>query len=192
MNVRGYAAIFVCPSTNDRGHAPSSAYPPTNVRRHAIISACPPTNVSGHAIIFACPSTNVRRHAAIFTCPPMNVSGHTPIVACPSMNARGHTTTAAYPLRYVGGHATIRNRVLHFRIRVYYDSESQVQSRIFYPLRKIAFCRPTEYLIQSRKYSVGRHDALCWRSKYSDVRQSTLSKCGNTLTAVMMLYPTEA
>ena len=54
-----------------------------------------------------------------------------------------------------------------------------------------AFCRLTEYSIQLWKHSDGRQDALCWRSKYSDARQSTLSKRGSILTAVMMLYPSE-
>ena len=42
------------------------------------------------------------------------------------------------------------------------------------------------------KHSVGRHDAPSHSSKYSDGRQSTPSNCGNTLTAVTILYPTEA
>ena len=192
MNVRGHAATSACLSMNVRGHAATSACLSMNVRGHAATSACPSANVRGHAPISTCPSTIVRGYAPISTCPSTNVRGHTATDSCPSMNVRGHATIAAYPLRYVGGHATIRNRVLNFRIRVYLDSESQVQSRIFFLLCNITFCRPTEYLIQMRKYLVGRHDALCWRSKYSDVRQSTLSKCGNTLTAVMMLYPTEA
>ena len=92
-----------------------------------------------------------------------------------------------------------------------------VQSRIFNLLRTIALCRPLECLIQLRKYSVGRHDAQSNRSltnlgqewlfserrKHSVARHSALfssseysvsrhnanSNCGNTLSAVTMLYP---
>ena len=43
-------------------------------------------------------------------------------------------------------------------------------------LQKQALWRPSEYSIQSWKHSVGRHDALCRRSKYSVARQSTQSR----------------
>ena len=55
-----------------------------------------------------------------------------------------------------------------------------------------AFCRPSECYIQSRKHSVGRHDALCCRSKYSDGRYDALSNRGSTLSAITMLYSVEA
>ena len=62
------------------------------------------------------------------------------------------------------------------------------------------------FIIYVIEYSVGRHDALCYKSKYSDGRQNACYNRGNTLSAdtmlsltgastlspVRMLYPTEA
>lgn len=51
-----------------------------------------------------------------------------------------------------------------------------------------ASCRLSEYYFQSRKHSVGRHNALSCRSKYSVGRRDTSYKCGSTLSRVRVLY----
>ena len=131
-------------------------------------------------------------HAPIIAYHPTNVSGHATTSAYPPTNVRGHTTITAYPPRYLGEHATIWNRVSSFLISVYLDLESWFKLRFFYLLCNIAFFRPSECYIQLRKYSVGRRDALSCRSKYFDGHHNAFSKCGNTLSAVTMLYSVEA
>ena len=89
----------------------------------------------------------------------------------------------------VKGHATIGNRELCFRIRVRHCSESRLHFRILHHLCHRVLCRPSRYfmlqeqvlrrptecLLQSRKHSVGRHDAFSHGSEYSVARQDALS-----------------
>ena len=59
--------------------------------------------------------------------------------------------------------------------------------RVLFPMWQ-ASCRPSEYSIQLRKYSVGRHNVLSCRSKYSVGRRDASSNCGSTLSRVRVLY----
>ncbi len=229
--VGGHHSVVPCPLATVRGHVPISAYPSANARGYAPTSAYLPTNIRGYAPVFAYPSISVSGHHSIIACPPTNVRGHAPTSAYPSTIVSGHATIAAYPPRCLGGHAAIGNRVLLFRIRVNRYSENRLPLQIHHPFGDKVLCRASEYSIlshqaffrpsgcflQSRKYSVARHDALLPRSmtilgqdwsfsdrrKYSVSRQSTQScrnehpigrhdassSCGSTLTAVTMLPP---
>ena len=65
--------------------------------------------------------------------------------------------------------------------------EEELQWPTEYPmLQDGVLQRPTEYLIQLRKYSHGRQSTRCCRMEYSDSRQSTSYNCGNTFTPERM------
>jgi len=123
-----------------------------------------------------CTSANLDTPFAAECCSPTNIDALYAAECCSPTN--------------VGGHAMIGNEELCFRIRVRHCSESRLHFRIHrllchrafcrpsrcFMLQEQALCRPSEYSLQSRKHSDGRHDALCCRGKYCVARQSTRSR----------------
>ena len=110
------------------------------------------------------------------------------IVACPPANVGGHHFFCSK--YYLARQSAISCRGKYFDGR--YDALSIRGSTLsavmmLYPFAEV-LCRPSEYSIQSRKYSVGRQDALSCRSRYSVGRHNAYSNCENTLSAVRMLY----
>ena len=59
--------------------------------------------------------------------------------------------------------------------------------RVLHPIAE-TLCRPSEYSIQSRKHSVGRHNVLSCRSKYSVARRDASSNRESILSRVRVLY----